>query len=114
MNVYVELWNAKPEWKQLSREEREEYMQNVRAGLADMRENGIEVLGWGSVNPETDQRADYDFYAVYRMENEDQVRGFEGAVRLAGWYDYFEQVNASGALEDPHAVMDRLVETPRE
>lgn len=110
MNVYVELWNTKPEWKQLSREEREEYMQNVREGLAAMREGGIEVLGWGSVNSETDHRADYDFYALYRMKNEDQVRGFEEAIEQAGWYGYFEQVNVSGALEDPHAVITRLIE----
>jgi hypothetical protein len=110
MRVFVELWNARPEWLELSREERAAYMQKVREGLAAMREGGIEVLGWGSVDPETGHKAGYGFYAVYRVQDRDQVKAFEEAVEGAGWYGYFEQINASGELEDPHAVIDRLIE----
>lgn len=110
MQVFIELWNAKREWFELSREERAAYMQNVREGLAAMREGGIEVLGWGTVDPETDRKAGYDFYAVYRMQNRVQVDAFEEAVEGDGWYDYFEQINVSGELEDAHTVIDRLIE----
>ena len=110
MHVFIELWNAKPKWLELSSGERAAYMQNVREALAAMQEGGIEILGWGSVDPEISHRAGYDFYAVYRLQNKEQVRAFEEAVEGAGWYDFFEQINTSGELEDAHTVIERLIE----
>lgn len=110
VRVFIELWNARPEWLELSREERAAYMKEVREGLADMREGGIEVLGWGSVDPRAGHESGYGFYALYRMRNREQVNAFEEAVEKAGWYRYFEQINISGELEDAHVVIDRLIE----
>jgi len=59
-------------------------MENVREALAAMQKGGIEVMGWGSVDPEISHRAGYDFYAVYRLQNKEQVRAFEEAVEEAG------------------------------
>lgn len=110
MQLFIELWSTKPAWLALSQEERAVYMQNVREALEAMQEGGIEILGWGAVDPATGHTADYNFFAVYRMQNPEQAAAFEAAVAAAGWYEFFEQINACGELVDAHTVIDRLID----
>ena len=47
-----------------------------------------------------DRRAPYDFFCVYRVPNVELQREFERQIVASGWYDYFEQVNVSGDIEN--------------
>src|ERR1700752_3534471 len=56
-------------------------------------------------SPQTDHRAPYDFFCVYRVPNVEVQREFEQRVAASGWYEYFEQVNVSGDANDFEAVL---------
>lgn len=109
MYVYVELWKATPKWLALSRQEREDYMGKVGAGMQSLSQMGIEVVAWGSVDPATYNKVPYDFFAVWNMPAQEAARGFEEAIRQAGWFDYFEQVCVGGVAEKPAAVIARHI-----
>ncbi|WP_406485774.1 haloalkane dehalogenase [Streptomyces phaeochromogenes] len=48
-----------------------------------------------------DRRAPYDFFSVYHVPDVVTQRQFEAGIAASGWYDYFEQVNISGAALSP-------------
>lgn len=110
MHVFVELWNARPEWLALSRQERGDYMQQVGNGMQELARAGIEVICWAANDPETPHRCGYQFVAVWKMPDDKAVRLFEETVEQAGWYDYFEQVNARGRLSSPEEIIGRILE----
>src|SRR5260370_15178620 len=56
-------------------------------------------------SPDTDRRAPYDFFCVYRVPNVEFQREFERQIAASGWYDYFEQGNVSGDAQDVEAVL---------
>ena len=103
--VFIELFNYKDSWRDLPAAAREEYASAVLAAVTRQREDGIEVIGWGFNDPATDRRAPYDFYCVYITQSAEFQRGFEAEVGATGWYDYFEQVNVSGAISTPEALL---------
>ncbi len=110
MHVFVELWNARPEWRALSEEERGNYMQQVGAGMGELARAGIEVVCWAANDPHTSHRCGYDYLAVWKMPDEKAVKLFQETVEQAGWYDYFEQVNAGGAMSTPEEIIGRIMQ----
>ena len=107
--VFIELFNYKDDWRNLAPAARNEYASAVLAAVNKQREEGIEVVSWGFNDPATDNRAPYDFYCVYVTPSAEYQRGFEAEIAAAGWYDYFEQVNVSGALSTPEALLPSYV-----
>lgn len=106
---FIEAWNATPAWKALSTEKQTEYLKALSGPISGMMESGVEILSWGSNTNATDQRAGYDFFAVWSFPNAEMVKTFEQAVAGSGWYTYFEQMNISGKAETPRDVMGRLI-----
>jgi hypothetical protein len=109
MHIFVELWNARPEWLALSDEERGNYMQQVGAGMGELAKAGIEVVTWAVNDPDTSHRCGYEYLAVWKMPDSKAVKLFEETVEQAGWYNYFEQVNAGGAMSTPEEIIGRLM-----
>jgi len=109
MHIFVELWNPRPEWLALSEKERGDYMQQVGAGMGELAAAGIEVVGWAVNDPDTSHRYGYQYLAVWKMPDASRVRLFEETVEQAGWYNYFEQVNARGTLATPEEVIGRIM-----
>ena len=103
--IFVELFNYKDSWRNLSAAAREDYASGVLAAVNRQRSDGIEVIGWGFNDPATDRRAPYDFYCIYRTPSAESQRNFEAEIAAAGWYDRFEQVNVSGAISTPEALL---------
>lgn len=66
-------------------------------------------------DPATDQRAPYDFFCVYQVPSAGLQREFEAGINASGWYDYFEQVNLSGAAFTPAGTFAKniLLERPK-
>jgi hypothetical protein len=103
--IFVELYNYSPAWGKCSENERTDFVKKVIEALNGMKTAGVDVIGFGKNSPETDRRAPYDFFCVYRVPNAQFQREFERRIAVSGWNDYFEQVNISGAAEDFTAVL---------
>lgn len=108
MKLFLEMWKPKQQWLEMSREERAEYIEGIGPSIEGLLEAGVELVGIGLNDEDTDQRADYGFWAVWRMP-EELVPEFEKTVREDGFYDYFEQINARGEARPPEEVFERLV-----
>jgi hypothetical protein len=109
MHIFVELWNARPEWLALSEQERGNYMQEVGAGMEELARAGIEVVCWAANDPDTAHRCGYAYLAVWKMPDEKAVKLFEETVERAGWYDHFDQVNARGTFSTPEEIIGRIM-----
>lgn len=108
MTLFLELWKPKQRWLDLTAEERAEYIEGIGPSIEGLLEEGVELVGIGTNDEDTDRRADYAYWAVWRMP-EDLVERFENTVREDGFYDYFEQVNARGEERSPEEVFGRLI-----
>ncbi len=63
MYLYVELWNARPEWLALSESERQNYIAQVGPGIRKLNEAGIKLVGFASNDPDTPYRSDHRYLA---------------------------------------------------
>ena len=101
--VFIELYNYRPAWAKRPESERTD-LKIVEAGKG-LKSAGVDVVAYGMNSPDTDRRAPYDFFCVYRVPNVEFQREFERQVAASGWYDYFEQVNVSGDAQYFEAVL---------
>lgn len=111
--LFLELWRPKPAWLEMSEDERGAYIDSIGPSIEGLLQAGVELVGIGTVDPGTDQRADYDYWAVWRLPSEELVGRFEQAVRQDGFYDYFEQINARGETRDPQSVFGDMIRHDR-
>jgi len=58
---------------------------------------------------DTYQRVDYDFFAVWSFPDAKSAQDFEQNVVGAGWYTYFEQINARGLTQSPQEVLSKMI-----
>eukprot|EP00439_Symbiodinium_sp_Y106_P087596 s1_g132.t1 len=89
--VYIELYNYNQPWLDLSEDDRREFVAVVESAVAEMETAGINVIGFGFNDLNTDRRAHYDFFCVYTMPDAAFARTFESQVEASGWYRYFDQ-----------------------
>ncbi len=108
MHTLIELWNAKDQWRALSDDARQDYLEKMGAMMPALAEAGIEVVGWGFVDRQADRSAPYDFFAVWQAEDAKALSGLLEMVSGGGWYDYFEQHNVLGELTTPDVVLGHL------
>ncbi|WP_321792439.1 DUF6616 family protein [Burkholderia pyrrocinia] len=107
--LFIELFNYKPEWKALAVAERQAFADRLAVGVEKMPQLGIEVIAWGVNDRRTDRRAPYDFFCVYRLVSVDALRRFEAGIASSDWYRYFDQVAVSGDAGSPHMMMEVCV-----
>lgn len=107
--IFVELYNYRQPWVVLSIPERESFVGTLAGALAALQAQGVEVLAYGVNDPDTDHRAPYDFFCVYQVPDAGLQRMFEAGIAASGWYDYFEQVNVSGAAATPAGTLMKNV-----
>jgi haloalkane dehalogenase len=103
--IFVELYNYNAEWRALSTVEREEFVYKIFASASGLADIGVEIVAYAFNDPNTDRRAPYDFFCVYRAPDDAVVRRFEKEIAASGWYRYFDQVNLSGAAMTPLGVL---------
>lgn len=109
MECYIELWKEKDAWKHLPKNEKENYLNQIGPHLTELLGKGVEIVGWGTNKPSTVNRAEFDFFAVWKFPDGETMEEFETAIATAGWYTYFTQVNASGELVSPEDVICKLI-----
>ena len=103
--IFVELYNYGPAWGKCSENERTDFVKKVIEAVNGLKSAGVDVIAYGKNSYETDRRAPYDFFCVYRVPSAELQREFERQITASGWYNYFEQVNISGPAEDFAAVL---------
>ncbi len=110
MIYFIELWNAKQAWLDLTPAERGEYMQQVGGHIQGLIEQGVKILTWSINDANTSHRANYDYFAVWTFPNQEMADSFQQLVEGAGWYNYFEQVNVMGQENTVEGVIGTLVQ----
>ncbi len=98
--IFIELYNYGPTWAKCPENERADYVKKIIDAVSKMKAAGVDVIAYGKNAGETDRRAPYDFFCVYRVPSVEFQREFERQIAASGWYDYFEQANVRGAVED--------------
>jgi haloalkane dehalogenase len=107
--IFIELYSYRASWHALPAGERRRFADLILADAQGLTEHGVEVVGWGMSDPDTDRRAPWDFFCVYRVPSAEFQRAFEAKINSSKWYEYFEQVNVSGASLSPSALLDANV-----
>ena len=108
--LYVELWTPRQAWLDLSQEERREFFNQVGGEIQALTSEGIQIVGFALNGQETAHRSDFQYIAVWQMPSQEHVEMLEESVSQAGWYEYFEQENASGELISPTAALADMVQ----
>jgi hypothetical protein len=103
--IFIELYTLRDAWRARGRDEREAYIEGVISTVGQVRDAGIEVLAYGSNDPTVEVRAAYDYFAVYSLPSSEARIQLQDAIRSSGWYDYFDQVNVSGEVQDFDVVL---------
>lgn len=111
--IFIELYNYRASWQALSTGERRRFADLILADAQGLTQYGVEVIGWGMNDPDTDRRAPWDFFCVYRVPNAEFQRVFEAKISSSKWYEYFEQVNVSGASLSPTALLDANIKSSK-
>ena len=109
MITYIELWKCKQPWIEMSKEERGNYLSALGPAIQQLMENGVEIVSWGKNEKSTLRKVDYDYFAVWTFPNSETAKEFEVMVEGAGWYIYFDQVNAMGDATTPQEVMGDMI-----
>lgn len=112
MHLYVELWKARPAWQALAVAEREAYVAQLGPAIGQLLAGGVELLGFALADADAPYSAGYTYIAVWRMPDVDGARALEATVEGAGWHEYFEQVNARGAIVPPPEVLAHMAHAP--
>ncbi|MEE6175841.1 haloalkane dehalogenase [Mycobacterium sp. 050134] len=107
--IFVELYRYRPAWTDLPAAERESFVNRIADAIGDLRSRGVEVLGFGANDPDTDRRAPYDFFSVYRAPDPGTRRLIETGIAASGWYDYFDQINIGGAALTPLGALSQNI-----
>ncbi len=110
MITYIELWKANQGWINLSKEERDNYLNALGPAIQQLLESGVQIVSWGVNESSTFSKVDYDYFAVWTFPDTEAAQQFEKMVEGAGWYNYFDQVNAMGTSTTPQEVMAKMVQ----
>jgi len=103
MHVVVELWKARPGWFQRSPDERAAYLETVMPHLRQLLADGAELVSIGAAERRGTTEPDYDYWAIWRFDDQDHLLDFTHVMETVGWHEFFERVNAGvegRALED--------------
>ena len=109
MYLYVELWKPKASWTEVPREQREEFLNQLRVGTRKMEKLGVELVGFAVCDEATPHGEDYRYIAVWKMPNLGHVHMLEKAVQDEGWYHYFDVTNARGKMTSVEAAARDMV-----
>lgn len=109
--ILTEIWNAKPSWFALSKEERQAFFnEKINPLLMGEIKSGAEILGCAVNNNDGSERMDYQFMAIWKFPNKESSDKLEKAAKDAGFLKYFDQVNFSGNMIPPPVLNEKMVE----
>jgi len=98
--LYVELWTENDKWLQLSEQQRQDRLAQIKIGSLD--QEGVNFLGFAANQVRTGPHSvKHRWIAVWTIPSLELVQRFEKRVTdLGWWFDFFDQENAYGELSD--------------
>lgn len=109
MYLFVECWKSRPEWLALTPDARGAYMTALGSGIGELLKAGVEIVTWSMNDPDTSNRAPFDYFAVWKFPTKEGAAMFEQVVQQSGWYNYFDQVNLKGELSTPNVCIEQMI-----
>ena len=76
--IFIELYNYRPAWAKCPESERTDFAKKIVEAVKGLKSAGVDVVAYGMNSPETDRRAPYDFFCVYRVPNVDFSANLSG------------------------------------
>ncbi|MDX1554709.1 MAG: DUF6616 family protein [Xanthomonadales bacterium] len=110
MYLYVETWNARPEWLALSRDDRLAFIEEVKGLLGSLVSDDLQLLGCVITDEDTPLHGGHQYVAVWQASDRDEVRKIEDGTERIGWHRYFQQVNHGSANVGPEQVLGHMLE----
>lgn len=109
--ILTEIWNARPAWLNLPADERLRFFEEkIGPLLMGLIGEGAEILAC-AVNDNTgSERMDYRYMAVWRLPNKAFSDRLEAAAKEAGFLEYFDQINFSGAFITPDVMNADMIQ----
>ncbi len=103
--ILTEIWNARPAWLNVPADERVCFFEDkIGLLLVGLVAQGAQILAC-AVNDNTgSERMNYRYMAVWRLPNKAFSDRLEAAAKDAGFLEYFDQVNFSGAVITPDVM----------
>lgn len=89
---------------------KDDYISQLGSHIQNLIENGVEIINWGINDPSAVQRGEFDFFAIWKFPDQDSPKRFEALVEGVGWYNYFEQVNASGEANTSDEILGKSID----
>ncbi len=82
--MFVQMYNYKQSWIDLPTPQRQAFVGTVVGALGALQAQGVDVLAYAINDPETDHRAPYDFFCVYRVPHVELQRSRPASPPRAG------------------------------
>jgi hypothetical protein len=106
MHAFLELWSPKPSWISMSKADRQAIVDQLGKLTTPIVQSGsIDVLGWGKADPAVDHPEGRQYFSVWRAPTREALDKLRAAIVQGGWYEHFDQVNVTGELTTPDAVI---------
>lgn len=96
----VELYTPNANWKALSVEQRQNFLEAIGSAMGGLASMGVEVLTLTEVAPNIDQNSKHHFLGIWRFPDPQVRDALLAGIKASGWYAYFDHVNAAGAEGD--------------
>ena len=90
----VEIWRTRPEWFQLNRSQKQEFLNKGHAIIEMVSGKGAKLIGIHRCRAVSE--GGWDLFAYWQMPNIDLVVELAERLDRIGWNRYFEQVNYVG------------------
>jgi Family of unknown function (DUF6616) len=103
--IFIELYSYKDTWSSLAQSARTDFVEKVKQEIEGLKPLGVELIAFGFNHTNTDRRAPYDFFCVYKVPSAEFCREFEKQIAASNWYEYFEQIVVSGSLIPVNELM---------
>ena len=110
MYLYVETWNAKPEWFALNEAERMAFVGKVQTLLQGLSSDDLTLVGCIVSDDKIHQYGGYQYVAIWRASDRDQIRRIEEGTAGIGWHDYFAQTNHGSDEVGPQQVLEHMLQ----
>jgi hypothetical protein len=90
----IEIWRTRPEWFQLSKTEKQAFIDRGGAVLGALAEKGAKMMGLHRCRSLSE--GGWDLFAYWQVPNIDLVVELAEGLDRMGWNRYFEQINFVG------------------
>ena len=90
-HIFVEIWSERLTWRAIDADARAIILERVAAAVEPILRQDIVCLVAGNV-----EGGDWQHVAVWRATDAAVVGKLRAALRDAGWYDWFDQLDLSG------------------